>query len=251
MSTLKFFRECFFKEAAVAMGCDNILLKILRLRYKKLGAFFRIFKASRKLSQKYPFLCSSLKLCTIPVYLKGRTSTNLKVSRCTKPRHCLFCWNRVTCKLYVRMTHKQDKILEYKYFYSEDVILLPKDTPYSEICSTGLRMFAPIWKYRKSEGLKSKLISGVAEHLVVHSFKDENGIRLFKLTLRKIAYCHPDSSFAKTSICCSPRFGVAAIKFCSFPISMVYDGPLRGIKLDEAFRRRRLFRQYGSFYGPD
>ena len=130
------------------------------------------------------------------------------------------------------------------------MVLLPKDTPYDDICSVGLGMFTPAWKYRKSEGLKSGLISGVAEHLVVHSFKDNKGVRLFKLTLRKIAYCHSDSYFAKTSICSSSRLGKAAVSFCSFPISMLYDGPLRTIRLDEAFRRRRLFRQYGSFYGP-
>jgi hypothetical protein len=232
------------------MGRTGLLSKVLHLRYKKLGAFFKIFNESSELRKAHPFLCRALKMCALPSYLGSAASTKQKVKRCSKLRYCPFCWNRMMCKSYTRMTYKKDKIPGYKYFYSEKVLLLPKDTPYTDICSAGLSMFTPKWKYRKSEGLKSGLIAGVAEHLVVHSFKDKEGVRSFKLILRKIAYCHPDSYFAKTSICSSSRLGKAAVSFCSFPISMLYDGPLRTIKLDEAFRRRRLFRQYGSFYGP-
>lgn len=250
MTISRFYRSCFYNEAVEAMGREGLLSKVLHLRYKKLGAFFKIFNESSELRKAHPFLCRALKMCTLPSYLGSGTSTKSKVKRCSKLRYCPFCWNRMMCKSYTRMTYKKDKIPGYRYFYSEQVLLLSKDTPYTDICSAGLGMFTPSWKYRKSEGLKSGLIAGVAEHLVVHSFKDKEGVRSFKLILRKIAYCHPDSYFAKTSICSSSRLGKAAVSFCSFPISMLYDGPLRTIKLDEAFRRRRLFRQYGSFYGP-
>jgi hypothetical protein len=250
MTISRFYRTCFYNEAVEAMGRAGLLSKVLHLRYKKLGAFFKIFNESSELRKAHPFLCRALKMCALPSYLGSAASTKQKVKRCSKLRYCPFCWNRMMCKSYTRMTYKKDKIPGYKYFYSEKVLLLPKDTPYTDICSAGLSMFTPKWKYRKSEGLKSGLIAGVAEHLVVHSFKDKEGVRSFKLILRKIAYCHPDSYFAKTSICSSSRLGKAAVSFCSFPISMLYDGPLRTIKLDEAFRRRRLFRQYGSFYGP-
>lgn len=249
----QFYRKCFYKDAVRSIKLDikeSILSRILRLRYKKLGAFFKIFNRTPGLRASYPFLCRTLKMCTVPAYLGRTLSVKSKVRRCSKARYCPFCWNRMTCRSYIRMTRQKPKIAGYKYFYSEKVITLPKDTPYGEICSAGLGLFTPAWKYRPKY-LESGMISGVAENLVVHSSRDDQGVRVFKLTLRRIAYCHPDSSFAKTSICSSSRFGKAAICFCSFPISILYDGPLRTIKIDEAFRRRRLARQYGAFYGAD
>lgn len=248
----RFYRKCFYNDSFKvhkAVGGDSILDRILHLRYKKLGAFFKIFNRTPELRASYPFLCRTLKMCTTPSYLSKKPASKArpKAKRCSKMRYCPFCWNRIACRSYLRMTKRKDKLEGYVYAYSERVVLLPMNTPYPDICATGLKMFTPVWKYRS---LNSKQISGIAEHLVVHSAVSEDGLRSFKLTLRRIAYCHQDSDFAKTSVCSSTRLGSAAVSFCSFPLSIMYDGPLRTIKMDEAFRRRRLVRQYGSFYSP-
>jgi hypothetical protein len=255
----RFYRSCFYEELTKVFGSHgasrgNSLSKFLALRISKIKAMYAVFKSKPALASTYPFLCSSISGCRLPTYLrcwKAKPSEkNRKKSKpCSKSRYCAYCWVRMTCKSYCKMTKGIDKELYpgYEYFYNEKVLLLSSDVSYEVLAEQGLALFAHRNKYG-SRKLVSAGIAGIAESLVVHSCNTA-GTRMFKLTLRQVAYCHKDSRFAKSALAGSPRrFGKAAIMFCSFPVSMLYDGPLRSIRLDEAFRRRRLVRQYGIFY---
>lgn len=231
------------------IGRAGVLFKFLAFREKKIKSFFKALKDKPNLRRSYPNLATSIRACPLPVYL-GKPHGDSRGNACSRPRYCAYCWNRLTCRSYVRMTKAANKldIKDYVYAYSEVVLLLPSDASQEDIASAGMSLFSPRWKYSKDK-LASSRVLGVAEKLVVHSYRQDEGTRVYKLTLRRIAYCHKDSKSAKNSLKSSSRYGSAGVKFCCYPVSMVFDGPTRSIKLDETFRRRRTMRQYGVFYG--
>jgi hypothetical protein len=256
----KFYKSCFYSElfaTAAQHGIKSragVMSKLLYLKGKKTKAFFKVFERLQELKSRYPFLCLSLRKCTLPSYLRFSKDKDKKTAyRCSKVRYCPYCWNRSICMAYRRMTSKidkkSDKYKDYSFFYNEKVLYIPVGSSSKVIADKGLSMFSPRWTMRPRY-LEPLLVAGVAEMLVVHSHVLD-GNRVYKLTLKQVFYCHVDSKMAKDTICESKRFGKAAIKFCCFPVSMLYDGPLRSIKIDEAFRRRRLIRQYGLFYSAD
>ena len=256
----RFYKSCFYLElfaTAAQHGIKSragVTSKFLYLRNKKTKAFFKVFERLQDLKKLYPFLCLSLRKCTFPSYLRFSKNKDKKTAyRCSKIRYCPYCWNRSICRAYRRMTsgldNGSDKYKDYSFFYSEKVSYIPVGSSSKAISDKGLSMFSPRWKMRPAS-LSANRVAGVSEMLIVHSHLLD-GERVYKLTLKQISYCHKDSKTAKSSLCSSKRFGKAAINFCCFPVSMLYDGPLRSIKIDEAFRRRRLIRQYGSFYSAD
>lgn len=256
----RFYKSCFYLElfaTAAQRGIKsraNAMSKFLYLKSKKIKAFFKVFERLQDLKTRYPFLCLSLRKCTLPSYLRFSKDKDKKTAyRCSKVRYCPYCWNRSICRAYRRMTSGldkgSDKCKDYGFFYSEKVSYIPVCSSSKAIADKGLSMFSPRWKMRPAS-LSANRVAGVSEMLIVHSHLLD-GERVYKLTLKQISYCHKDSKTAKSSLCSSKRFGKAAINFCCFPVSMLYDGPLRSIKIDEAFRRRRLIRQYGSFYSAD
>ena len=253
----RFYRSCFYVQMFAALRSHgsisraSVLFKFLALREKKIKALFDAIDSRVNLKEGYPYLAASVKSCTLPAYL-GKKEKDTKTNRCSKIRYCAYCWNRMTCKPYVRMTRAADKldIKDYVYAYSEISVHLPLGSSREDIASAGMALFSPRWKYSKDKLASSKVL-GVAELLVVHSCKQDSGGRVYKITLRKIAYCHKNSKLAKDSLKSSSRYGSAGVKFCCYPVSMIFDGPLRSIKFDEAFRRRRTMRQYGVFYGAN
>ena len=253
----RFYRSCFYVQMFAALRSHgsisraSVLFKFLALREKKIKALFDAIDSRVSLKEGYPYLAASVKSCTLPAYL-GKKEKDTKTNRCSKIRYCAYCWNRMTCKPYVRMTRAADKldIKDYVYAYSEISVHLPLGSSREDIASAGMALFSPRWKYSKDK-LASSRVLGVAELLVVHSCKQDSGGRAYKITLRKIAYCHKNSKLAKDSLKSSSRYGSAGVKFCCYPVSMIFDGPLRSIKFDEAFRRRRTMRQYGVFYGAN
>lgn len=252
----RFYRHCFYRELVKTLGSHGsnrggALSKFLALRRSKIKSMYAFFKKDPGLTKKYPFLCGSVAGCRMPKYLQAFKMKPSKKSSvpCSKTRYCAFCWVRINCKAYSRMTRNIDKAAYpgYGFFYNERVILLPMTTSHSILADQGLSLFSHRNKY-SGPRLASSRIAGIAETLVVHSATHDN-VRMYKLTLRQIAYCHKDSVFAKSSKSGSAkRFGTSAVDFCCFPVSMLYDGPLRSMSLDEIFRRRRLVRQYGIFY---
>lgn len=253
----RFYRACFYEELVKVTGSHGAnrgtaLSKFLALRSSKVRAMYSLFKNKPDLGKEYPFLCSSMSNCRLPTYLriwKAKPSGKKKKTQpCSKSRYCAYCWVRMYCKSYRKMTKNIDKkaYQDYGFFYNEKTLLLPSDTSYEALADLGLALFSHRNKYGGNR-LASARIAGIAESLIVHSCNE--GKRMFKVTLRQLAYCHKQSKFAKSAMKGSfKRFGAAAVSFCCFPVSMLYDGPLRSIRLDEAFRRRRLVRQYGIFY---
>lgn len=253
----RFYRSCFYVQMFAAlrshgsMSRASVLFKFLALREKKIKALFDAVDSRSNLKEGYPYLAASVTACTLPAYL-NKKEKDLKTNRCGKTRYCAYCWNRRTCKSYVRMTKPANRlnIKDYVYSYSEVSVYLPLGSSIEDVASAGMALFSPRWKYSRDKLASSKVL-GVAELLVAHSCKQDSGSRAYKLTLRKIAYCHKNSKLAKDSLKSSSRYGSAGVKFCCYPVSMVFDGPLRSIKFDEAFRRRRTMRQYGVFYGAN
>lgn len=227
----------------------SVLFKFLALRENKMKSLFATLDSKPNFKERYPYLAASVTACTLPAYL-DKKEKDLKTNRCGKTRYCAYCWNRRTCKSYVRMTRPSNRlnIKDYVYSYSETSVHLPLGSSREDIASAGMALFSPRWKYSRDK-LASSRVLGVAELLVVHSCKQDSGGRAYKVILRKIAYCHKNSKLAKDSLKSSSRYGSAGVKFCCYPVSMIFDGPLRSIKFDEAFRRRRTMRQYGVFYG--
>ena len=251
----RFYRSCFYVQMFAALRSHglvsraSVLFKFLALREHKIKSLFAVLDSKPDLKERYPYLAASVTACTLPSYLHKKEK-DTKINRCSKIRYCAYCWNRMTCKPYVRMTRPSNKlnIKDYVYSYSEVSVYLPLGSSREDIASAGMALFSPRWKYSRDK-LASSRVLGVAELLVVHSCKQDSGSRAYKITLRKIAYCHKNSKLAKDSLKSSSRYGSAGVKFCCYPVSMLFDGPLRSIKFDEAFRRRRTMRQYGVFYG--
>lgn len=253
----RFYRSCFYVQMFAALRSHgptsraSVLFKFLALREKKAKALFDAVEGKPNLKKSYPYLAAAVTACTLPAYLYKKEK-DLKSNSCSKARYCAYCWNRMTCKSYVRMTKPANRlnIKDYVYAYSEVSVSLPLGSSRDDIASAGMALFSSRWKYSRDK-LASSRVLGVAELLVVHSCKQNAGDRSYKVTLRKIAYCHKNSKLAKDSLKSSSRYGSAGVKFCCYPVSMLFDGPLRSIKFDEAFRRRRTMRQYGVFYGSN
>lgn len=251
----RFYRSCFYVQMFAALRSHglvsraSVLFKFLALRENKMKSLFATLDSKPNFKERYPYLAASVTACTLPAYL-DKKEKDLKTNRCGKTRYCAYCWNRRTCKSYVRMTRPSNRlnIKDYVYSYSETSVHLPLGSSREDIASAGMALFSPRWKYSRDK-LASSRVLGVAELLVVHSCKQDSGGRAYKVILRKIAYCHKNSKLAKDSLKSSSRYGSAGVKFCCYPVSMIFDGPLRSIKFDEAFRRRRTMRQYGVFYG--
>lgn len=128
----RFYRSCFYVQMFAALRSHgptsraSVLFKFLALREKKAKALFAALTSKPTLKESYPYLAAAVTACTLPAYLYKKKK-DLKRNSCGKTRYCAYCWNRRTCKSYVRMTKPANRlnIKDYVYAYSEVSVSLP------------------------------------------------------------------------------------------------------------------------------
>lgn len=254
-----FYRECFYRNMDALLYAGRAsktrterLLSYLALRNKRLKVLSRILKKDESLARDNPYLVHSLYKCKLPIYLAVNNFPKIghrKTAYCSRPRMCAYCWVRLACKSFSRTAKRIMHMNGYVYAYHSTIALKPIDASVDDIKSAGLSMFSKRHKYSKDRMAKADMV-GMSEQLCAYPSIMGDGSKVIVLELRKLAYCHKDSAFAKDSICTSIRkFSEPSISFCSYPAKIMNSSIKTSLKIDAAFKGSRLLRQYGVMYG--
>lgn len=256
----KFYKNCFYYDlfhGAKAWGCKtylSLLRKFLHFRKNKIRCIFKIERAKPGLFlARSKGLGISLQCCPLPTYLGGKLSSGTEQPvgfKCSNARFCAYCWNRVCCRGYIKMTKALRKapIPGYAYCYYESIVDLPFETPDSCVLKACTALCAKRNLYRASK-LKAYAVHGIAESLSVFRTVGADKKRVYRIIFKRIAYCHSGSDFAKTSlVTSSSRYGKAAIMFCKVPIELIFEKPSNSLKLNALLKGHRLVRRFGGFY---